>query len=316
MLTFHLSTDNVAVVDRKFVGVANSGKPFVYGGKRMIVDLSEIRFKDKTPMLYMHNPEEHNGFGQLSVVDNQLHVNGSLLENDNGKKIADDADKGFPWQLSARVNAEYLDEIKNGSKAKVNGQDIEGPILIMRKPSVTEVSFTPLGVDTNTSVVMLSETGEPANDLTPYIKSETKQELSMTPEEIAAMQTENARLKAERDAEKSAKEALQAKAETLETEKTALETTVKTAEVEAQLSQAGFKRADDGVWQGISQGTINVLLSAIADDAKAMIADLAPKQEKSLPDVLKTEQFVPGTNVQLSQNPLIAAAEKMAQGAS
>lgn len=322
MLTFHLSTDNVAVIDRKFVGVANSGKPFTYNGKRMIADLSEIRFKDKTPMLYMHDPNQHNGFGELSVVDNQLHINGSLLENENGKKIADDADKGFPWQLSARITTDYLEEVKQGQSTKINGQDIDGPILVMRKPNVTEVSFTPLGVDTNTSVVVLSETGEQATDLTPFIKSETQfeskqQESSMTPEQIAQLQADLANEKAKNAELEKIKADAETKATELAQQKAELETTVKTAAVEAQLSQAGFKKDSDGKWQGISQGTINVLLSATTDDAKAMIADLTPKSEPQVPDILLSEVFKPGsdTDVQLSQNPLIAAAQLRAKGA-
>lgn len=305
MLTFHLSSDNVAVIDRKFVGIAHSGKPFTYNGRRMIADLSQASFKDKTPTLHIHDPSKYNGHAKLSVVDNQLHISGSLLENDEGKKIADEADKGFPWQLSARFNTDQLDEVKAGETVNVNGQDIDGPILVMRQPFVGEVSFTPLGVDPNTSVAILSETGEVIKDFTPFIKtteSKTKpQESTMTPEEIAAMQAENAALKKD-NAEKDAKAA-------------ELEATIKTAAVEAQLSQAGFKKDADGKWQGISQGTVNVLLSASADDVKAMIVDLAPKTPASVPDVLLSEVFAPGKEgeVQLSQNPLIAAAEMRAK---
>ena len=133
----------------------------------------------------------------------------------------------------------------------------------------------------------------------------------MTPEEIAALQkqvtdltAENAELKAE-------------KAE-LEKEKAEAEAEAKAAAIDAQLSQAGFTKTEDGKsWNGVGAATVNMLLSASPEDAKEMIGDLrAPGKQDGTPEWLLSEQHKPngngGQDRQLSSNPMLANAEARA----
>ncbi len=137
----------------------------------------------------------------------------------------------------------------------------------------------------------------------------------MTPEEIAALQkqvtdltAENAELKAE-------------KAE-LEKEKAEAEAEAKAAAIDAQLSQAGFTKTEDGKsWNGVGAATVNMLLSASPEDAKEMIGDLrAPGKQDGTPEWLLSEQHKPngngGQDRQLSNNPMLANAEARAVEAS
>ena len=132
----------------------------------------------------------------------------------------------------------------------------------------------------------------------------------MTPEEIAALQ----KLVAEQAEEiKTLKEE---KAE-LEKEKAEAEAEAKAAAIDAQLSQAGFTKTEDGkAWNGVSVSTVNVLLSATPEDAKSMIGDLrAPSQQQDgAPDYLFSEAHKPsnGQERQLSSNPMLANAEARA----
>ena len=72
----------------------------------------------------------------------------------------------------------------------------------------------------------------------------------------------------------------------METEKADAEKAAQEAEVDAELSAAGFQRNEDGKgFQGVSAATYGVLLSAKPDDAKAMIADLAPGGHSHKPAV-------------------------------
>ena len=72
----------------------------------------------------------------------------------------------------------------------------------------------------------------------------------------------------------------------METEKADAEKAAQEAEVDAELSAAGFQRNEDGKgFQGVSAATYGVLLSAKPDDAKAMIADLAPSGHAHKPEV-------------------------------
>ncbi len=290
---------------RQFNGVANSGKPFMHYGEKVIVDLADITFQAKTPALISHDREKRAGFGVCSVENNQLLIKGTLLANDHGNEVAEDADAGFPWQMSAHVIAGQTDVLKEGT-ATVNGQAVSAPIVILRQCKIPEVSFTPTGIDDQTSAMVLSDTGDQTT--LPNQKDNT-----MTLEEALAEIEKHKAAEAEKD--KRIKE--------LEDENAKLKETENKAQLDAQLSQVGFTKSDDGkAWNALSDVTYTMLLSATADNARAMIGDLKLSQggqnpaptKPALPSVLLSEQYTAAQTqgVQLSDNPLVANAQARA----
>lgn len=256
------STDNTA--PRTFSGVAHSGKPFVYKGRRAIVDLSTLSHKDAVPALLLHDRAARVGVGRLAVGADGLTISGTLLDNEHGKQVAAEADQGFPWQMSAHIDPAQVEILPAGKTASVNGQTVTGPILILRNSDVREVSFTPTGVDRHTHAAVLGDGEDPENP--------NSQEQNVNLEEalakIAELEKQN--------------EALQKKNDELVKEKEDLAAENRAAQVDAQLSAAGYVKSKDGKgWQGLSEKTYEVLLAAEADTAKAMIADLAPKNEQA-----------------------------------
>jgi hypothetical protein len=292
---------------RKFSGVANSGKPFNHYGEMAVVDLSDITYKDNVPALLLHDRAQRAGFGKLSVANNQLMMNGMLLNNIYGREVADESDAGFPWQMSVHVNANSIHELGQNETATVNGSEVTGPMVILKNCSVSEVSFTPTGVDSETTAVALADSGIP--NATPQANNPDK-DTTMTPEEIAALQ----KLAADQAEEIKA---LKEENKELKEEKEEAEAQAKAADIDAQLSQAGFTKAEDGKsWNGVSATTVNMLLSATPEDAKSMIGDLrAPSQQDQPPGFLFGEEHKPagnGQDRQLSSNPMLANAEARA----
>lgn len=289
---------------RNFSGVANSGKPFNYYGEMVVVDLSDITYKDNVPALLLHDRAQRAGFGALSVSNNQLLMNGKLLNNIYGREVADESDAGFPWQMSVHVNANSIHELGQNETATVNGAEVTGPLVILKNCSVSEVSFTPTGVDSETNAVALGDDGNPQSITgQPNTQKDKNMELEEALAALAAKEKENEELKAE-------KAALEAKVEKAEAE-------AKAADIDAQLSQAGFVKNESGEgWQGIGAATVNMLLSASPEDAKSMIGDLrAPSKQDNVPDYLLGEEHPPiagGQGRQLSSNPMLANAEARA----
>lgn len=264
---------------RTFNGIANSGKPFVYHGERVIADLSDISFADKAPALLLHDRSQRVGFGVLTVKDNQLLITGELLNNEHGKQVADEADAGFPWQMSAHITASYVEKLTHNQTATVNGQEITGEISILRGCRVSEISFTPTGVDNQTVAHVLSD---------PFNPNPSQQENPMN--EIDTLKTQVAELTKQIAEQKAQIDELTAKNKTLEEEKAKAETEAKKADIDAQLSAKGFTKDDKGVWQVIESATLDVLLSLDGDKAKAVIGNLsAPK--KGVPDFLLGETY-------------------------
>lgn len=258
---------------RTFKGVANSGKPFGYGGYPTVVDLAELSHKASVPVLLEHSPLKMAGVCSLSVTADGLIAEGSLLSNEFGTQIAEAADQGFPWEMSVYAQAESYEELAAGAVLSVNGNEVTGPAVILRRCTIREVSFTAVGVDSETEAVVLSD-GSPLPDI-----FKQPLELSMTPEEKQAfddLKAEVDTLKAEKaEAEKKLKEA---------------EAAAKKNQIKAKLSAAGFKEGEDGKFEGLSDATMTVLLSADIEAAEAMIADLTPKVAQSaVPPALLSE---------------------------
>mgnify|MGYP001007536315 FL=1 len=261
---------------RTFKGTANSGKPFGYGGTQTVVDFEGLRHKASVPVLLEHSPLKMAGVCSLSVTADGLIAEGSLLSNEFGTQIAEAADQGFPWEMSVYAQAASYEELAAGAVLSVNGNEVTGPAVILRRCTIREVSFTAVGVDSETEAVVLSD-GSPLPDI-----FKQPLELSMTPEEKQAfdnLKAEVDTLKAEKaEAEKKLKEA---------------EAAAKKNQVKAKLSAAGFKEDVDGKFQGLSEATLAVLLSADPEAATAMIADLKPKAAADLPKVLLSDTQPP-----------------------
>ncbi|MFB2539126.1 hypothetical protein [Acinetobacter sp. c3-l95] len=301
---FYLSSQDVNVSQakgdeaRQFTGVANSGKPFSYEGQRAIVDLSTLEFHPKIPALLLHDREQRVGFGALRVENHQLLIGGTLLKNAQAQAIASEADNGFPWQMSAHVQAGSTEELTGNQTAEVNGQTVTAPILILRHCKIPEVSFTPTGVDSETSAVILSD--EP-NSIPSTPKGHDMNETEQLKAKIAQLEADNAK-----------KDEI---IKQLQDEKQKAEDEAKKSTVEAELSAKGFSKNDKGEWQDISSSTVNLLLSAKPDDAKAMIGDLAATQAKkpAIPEMLLGEQYGGGQVPQSTSNPLLDNAVARSQ---
>ncbi|WP_304333724.1 hypothetical protein [Conchiformibius steedae] len=274
-LKLKLSADSLLSFDpaaadtrRRFSGIAHSGKPFVRGNTQYVVDLSDIQTKPKTAVLIEHDPHRAAGVAVLSVSAAGLVAEGHLLDNEHGRTIADAADAEFPWEMSAYIDAKRYEEVLAGSAVTVNGTVINGPALVLRGCAVREVSFTPVGVDANTSAVVLS-------DGSPFDYQPTETTMSMTPEE------------------KQQFEAMQAKLSQLEAEKAALQAEKHAAEIHAKLSAAGFKSDGNGGYEGVSAASLQVLLSADTAAAEALIGDLSVKLSASATGAAENKAPVP-----------------------
>lgn len=131
----------------KFSGIAYTGAIIPEHGwfKNLIIDLSETTIgKKNTPVLLDHNPEKIAGRGQVTIVDNQVLIDGSLsMKTEHGKNIKELSEDEIDWEMSLGIYGgryeEVQDEIINGLRV-VNG-------VALRGGKIREVSFVILGAD-------------------------------------------------------------------------------------------------------------------------------------------------------------------------
>jgi hypothetical protein len=144
--------------NRTFNMVAYTGGPMRVAGwyDPVVVDLSGLAISAQAkPIFFGHEQDLDSLVGQtnsIKVADGQLLATGDILgESDRVKQILTLADKGFKWQASIGARAEKSERLSEDQTAKVNGRQVTGPAMIIRKATLGEISFVMLGADDQTS---------------------------------------------------------------------------------------------------------------------------------------------------------------------
>ena len=142
----------------------------------LVMDTEGIEFrKDIYPILYDHDTDQRIGFSGKPVIRDHAIVidNGTLLDNDTANKFRKDAEQGFPFEASVRVEPLEIQRLRENEVTEVNGFTFNGPGTIFRKFVYKEVSACGFGWDSNTSSVV----GFSQDDNVSYIL--TEQETNM-----------------------------------------------------------------------------------------------------------------------------------------
>lgn len=147
---------------RNFRMVAYTGGPMVTSTipAPLIVSYAglDMQAGKKLPILMDHKTTQRVGHSMsMKVEANELHASGILSAATKfTKEIIESSDNGYPWQASIGatiIKAHFLD--KKGSEV-VNGQTVKGPLLVVDKAQLREVSFVSIGADGDTSAVAAS----------------------------------------------------------------------------------------------------------------------------------------------------------------
>ena len=145
---------------RTFSGVAYHGGQIDdhwYWGN-LVFDLDNLDLANgKVPMLVEHDRDQRCGFiNSHNIGDAGLNIEGTLLSNEHGTTIANDADEGYPWQMSVSITPKRVESIESGT-VTVNGREFNAPITVFRQNTIREVSFCALGADRHTSAQVFNE---------------------------------------------------------------------------------------------------------------------------------------------------------------
>ncbi|MFN9929453.1 MAG: hypothetical protein ACK54T_02095, partial [bacterium] len=193
----------------RFKMVAYTGGAMRVAGWRapVVIDLAGLAVPSQArPIRFGHDPLSGVGHtDSIRVEAGQLVATGVISRDTNAaKEVVASSRNGFPWQASVGASVEEFEFIKDNQKATVNGQELTGPVNVVRKATLGEISFVDLGADGRTSAsIAARQNKEPsvmADDPTtsnptpsPIIATE------QTPEQVrAAALAETARIAAVR----------------------------------------------------------------------------------------------------------------------
>ena len=135
----------------------------------VVVDLEGLAIdRQDIPVRLDHSSRQGVGHTQRVAVENGSLVAEGLVSRDTSwaRDVIRSGQNGFPWQASigaAVIDAQF---IPNGQNVTVNGRTFDGPIHVVRKATLKEISFVDNGADSSTSA---------------RIAASNKEQSSMTP---------------------------------------------------------------------------------------------------------------------------------------
>ncbi|QOJ01211.1 MAG: hypothetical protein HRU70_12205 [Phycisphaeraceae bacterium] len=193
----------------RFKMVAYTGGAMRVGGWRhpVVIDLAGLAVPSQArPIRFGHDPLSGVGHTDaIRVEAGQLVATGVISRDTSAaKEVVASSRNGFPWQASVGASVEEFEFIKDNQKATVNGQELTGPVNVVRKATLGEISFVDLGADGRTSAsIAARQNKEPsvmADD--PTTSNPTPSQIiatEQTPEQVrAAALAETARIAAVR----------------------------------------------------------------------------------------------------------------------
>lgn len=301
-----------AAAKRKFSGVAYSGEviPGHWYWGNVVFELGSMSVPAKLPALIDHDRGKRAGYVTDHTVSDTsgFLVTGNLLTNESGKAVAQDSDEGFPWQMSVHIEPGSIEEVGVGTNVTVNGRNLTGPLTVFRNSSITEVSFTATGWDSNTSAAAMSRGGEPS----PSSQGDTAMDLKQLQDRVAALEAEKTSLQASNTQ-------LSADLKTANEALTKFSADARTAAVQLLFSDIGreFKEDDSSVKQfsAMSQEAFDATAALMRDQFKKPAAPAAPTLPASLFSHAANggAAGAPNATAPAVDNPLMADAQKRAQ---
>ena len=130
--------------------------PVVVDLEGLVIDRQDI------PVRLDHQSRQGVGHTQRVAVENGSLIAEGLVSRDTSwaRDVIRSGQNGFPWQASigaAVIDAQF---IPNGQNVTVNGRTFDGPIHVVRKATLKEISFVDNGADSSTSARIAANSKE------------------------------------------------------------------------------------------------------------------------------------------------------------
>ena len=129
----------------------------------VVVDLMGLDVPSQSvPIRLDHKPGQGVGHTtRIEAHEGQLVAEGLISrDTSSARDVARSGTNGFPWQASIGgpvIEAEY---VSAGERVEVNGRTFEGPLHVVRKMVLKEISFVDSGADGETKAVIAAQAKE------------------------------------------------------------------------------------------------------------------------------------------------------------
>jgi hypothetical protein len=146
----------------RFSMVAYTGGPMRIAGWRypVVVDLAGMAIPSQNrPIRFGHDAASGVGHTDAIRMEDGKLLAGGVVSRDTAaaKEVVASARNGFPWQASIGASVEEFEFVKENQQATVNGREFSGPVNVVRKSVLGEISFVDLGADGQTSATVAAQ---------------------------------------------------------------------------------------------------------------------------------------------------------------
>jgi hypothetical protein len=148
----------------RFKMLAYTGGAMRVAGWRhpVVLDLAGLSVPSQNrPIRFAHDPAAGVGHTDAIRVEGGQLVATGVISRDTAtaREVVASSRNGFPWQASVGASVEEFEFIRESQKAIVNGLEFSGPINVVRKATLGEISFVDLGADGRTSASIAAQQG-------------------------------------------------------------------------------------------------------------------------------------------------------------
>ena len=155
----------------RFQMLAYTGTPMRVSGWRhpVVLDLAGLSIPSQSrPIRFGHDAMAGVGHtDSIRVEQGQLLASG-IVSRDTAaaREVVISSKNGFPWQASVGASVEEFEFVKEHQQVTVNGKQHNGPLNVVRKSTLGEISFVDLGADGSTSASVAANQTDDGDDTT------------------------------------------------------------------------------------------------------------------------------------------------------
>lgn len=143
----------------RFRMLAYTGAPMRVTGWRypVVLDLAGLAIPSQTrPIRFSHDPVSGVGHTDSIRIENGQLVAAGVISRDTpaAREVVTSSKNGFPWQASVGASVDEHEFVKERQNVTVNGREYLGPLNVVRKSTLAEISFVDLGADAQTTATV------------------------------------------------------------------------------------------------------------------------------------------------------------------
>lgn len=155
----------------RFKMLAYTGGPMRIAGWKhpVIIDLAGLAIPAQSrPIRFGHDPLAGVGHTDaIRIEQGQLMATGVVSRDTAAaREVVISSKNGFPWQASVGASVDEFEFIKDQQQVTVNGRQYSGPLNVVRKSTLGEISFVDLGADGATSASVAANANPDPGDPT------------------------------------------------------------------------------------------------------------------------------------------------------